>query len=398
MKKSVCFAAILLALATSAHSLSAQGGREVPVEVAIVEKTSIVPTTSLLGATEPRRRSVVAATIEGYVLDYPIQEGDRVEKGTVLARLRDRVLRLRLKEAEAALGEFRERHRRAKNVLERAQQLIRTKAISHEDLDTALSEERALSLRIPQAEARIEILNVQIEKKRVVAPFAAQVVWEHTELGEWLSAGGKVATLVDLSSVYVRVNVPERHVRFVKKGAKVNVWIPAVQNGRIEGTVVSVSGQGDPEARTFGVRVEVANNQGALRAGMSARVEFAVGEARSALAVSKDAILHRGVRSLVFLIDAQNRAVQREVTVGQASGNLFEITSGVAPGDRVVIRGNERLRPQAVVRVLSGHSARGSTKRSSTKHADESSDDAKLTTPAPTPSTERRQGRKADPP
>jgi RND family efflux transporter MFP subunit len=327
-----------------------------PVEVESVKEEEFTPTAFVLGVTEPRRQSVVAASIEGYVVDYPVDEGMRVVEGTVLARLRDEILRLRLNEAEAALREIREQHKNAQRDLERARKLIATGAVTEKDLDARSTREKTVALRIPQGEAKIEILKADISKKTVTAPFAGQIVTEHTELGEWITRGGPVVTLVDISSLLVRVNVPERHVRFLEETDTVKLWVRAAGGKPFVGKVVSISDAGDPTSNTFTVRVEVAR-RGELRAGMSARVEIPAGEPQKALVVSKDAILLRGTKSFVFVMGEGGRAERRDVETGRSSGSLFAVLQGVRAGEQVVVKGNERIQPGMPLRVVEHPSA-----------------------------------------
>ena len=348
---------ILVGIQLCAGVVIGQAPRAAPVEVEVVKEDEIVPTTIVLGTTEPKRRSVVAASIQGYVIDYPVDEGQRVKKGVALARLRDSILQLQLKEAEAALAEMEARHQQARADLNRAKQLIEKGATTQKAFDSAVTLERTLALKIPQGQARIEILRADIRKKQVTAPFDGQVVQEHTEVGEWLDRGGKVATIVDLSSVIVRANVPEHSLAELRIDAKTPVFIDALVGKRFEGRVLSISAEGDPEARTFPVRVEVPND-GLLRASMSARVEIPIDRRRRSLVVSKDAVLLRGTQKVVFTVDKDNRAARRIVKVGASSGGRFEVLAGVVAGDRVIVRGNERVRPGSAVRIVTSTSGK----------------------------------------
>ncbi len=325
-----------------------------PVEAVKVEEVEIAPAALLLGSTEPRRRSVVAAAIDGYVIGYPASEGKWVKEGEVLALLRDDVLRWELKEAEAHLEETRELHRRARLDLERIQKLVEKDAKTQKELDWAVAEERTQSLKIPQIEARLEILKSDLAKKKVVAPFDGQVVREATQIGEYLPRGGAVAHLVDLSSVFVRVNVPERYLRFAVEGQKVKVLVPATKTAQFEGLVASIAGEGDAGARTFPVRVEV-QNSGELKAGMSARVELRTGEPQKALVIPKDALLQQGDQEFVLVV--KNGAAERRlVKTGEASGDRIAVTSGLEAGEQVIVKGNERIQPGMPVRLVSGAS------------------------------------------
>jgi membrane fusion protein (multidrug efflux system) len=348
--RSLISLAVLLVLFARGRVV-AQGPPASPVEAQVVEQREFTPSVVVLGTVEPRRRSVVAASIEGYVIDYPVVEGQRVREGDVLARLRDTILRLRIGEAEAALEEIVERHKNAQRDLERALKLVETDAVTQKAVDDRATAEKTLALQIPQAQARVEILKADVAKKIVKAPYAGQIVREHTQVGEWLTRGGAVISLVDVSSVFVRANVPERTVGFASEKSEVRAWVGSVKQKPYRGTVVSISNDGDAASRTFPVRVEF-KNDGSLRAGMSARLELPAGDKQLALVVSKDAVLIQGRQSFVYVIGDGDLAERREVTTGASTGSKFAVLSGLTAGERVVIKGNERLRPGAPVRVV----------------------------------------------
>jgi len=351
--------ALVLLVPSIPSAASAPGGPQeppaAPVEVATATERDIVPTMTLLGTLEPRRRSVVATAIEGYVIEYSVDEGQHVDEGTVLTRLRDRELRLELDIARHAADEARALHKLAQADLDRARKLVERDAVTQKALDAAETEERALSLRVPQAEARARLLELDIEKKEVRAPFKGQVVAEHTEVGEFLPRGGPVATIVDLASVRVRVNVPERIVRFLRNGAELPVVVPATGREPYQGRVISISGEGATDARTFPVLIEI-ENDGSLRAGMSARVDLPAEDPREAVVVPKDAIIVRGTQSFVFVVGPANDVALRPIVTGAASRNDFEVASGLNAGEIVVTRGNERIQPGMKVRILSSSS------------------------------------------
>ncbi len=348
----------------------AQGEPPAPVVVDVAAEIHLVPTKPVLGATEAKRRSVLAASIEGYVVEYLVEEGAWVKSGDVIARLRDDILKLRVTEAKAGIREIQALHRQAQLDLERARKLIGRDAVTQKELDASVTAEASLALRLPQAEARLAVIQADLAKKTVRAPYAGQIVREHTQVGEWVTRGGAVATIVDLSTVYVRVNVPEREIRFVRRGQQVEVRIPAAYPGDFKGKVVSVLGEGDAEARTFAVRIEV-DNDGHIKAGMSATVDVPAGAPRKALAVSKDAMIVRGRQSFVFVVGDGGQADQRRVEVGSASGSRFEILQGLRAGERVVVRGNELLRPGRKVRLVESAAPTAPAKKDVTKNVPE---------------------------
>ena len=344
---------LLLGFALPGLALGQSPTQERPpawVEVEEVGRAEVAPTAELLGAVEAYRVSLVAAWIGGYVIEYAVREGDFVKKGDVLVRLSDEILRLELDVAENSLAEMRELLRKGRLDLQRAKELLRENAVSQEDLDEAVTQESILRLRLVQQEGRIRVLKRRIRRKTVLAPFAGQIVREHTQLGEWVRLGAPVARLVDLSKVYVRVNVPERQLRFLAEGREATVRVPAAAAAvPYRGRLLSIGGEGDFGARTFPVRIEL-ENDGRLRAGMSARTELPIANSRSALLLSKDAVLLKERQSYVFVVE-DGAAVVRAIETGIASAGRLEVLSGLDAGVPVVVKGNERLASGARVRI-----------------------------------------------
>ena len=319
------------------------------VEVERVGQGDVAPMAEFLGTVEAYRVSVVAAAIDGYVLELAVREGDRVREGDLLVRLNDDILRMELEVAESSLAETRELLEQGKLDLQRARDLLRDAAVSQEDFDEAATQEKILRLRMARQGGLVRVLEHKIARKMVRAPFTGQVVREHTQIGEWLHLGAPVLRLVDLSKVYVRVNVPERQLRFLAEGQPVAVRIPAARDAAYRGVLLAIGGEGDYRARTFPVRVEL-ENDGKLRAGMTAHAGLRTAHPRSALILSKDAVLLKERQSYVFVVE-DGAAVVRSIETGVASGGRLEILSGLQPGMPVVVKGNERLTPGARVRI-----------------------------------------------
>ncbi len=254
--------------------------------------------------------------------------------------------------------------------------------------------------RIAQAEARLEHqrevvrrLEDILQKYTIWAPFDGVVVRKQVEVGMWLKSGDPVAEILDLDPVEVRVFVPEVHIGRVRRGGTVPVRVDAYPGRVFVGSVERIVPQADPRTRTFPVRVRLANPSGEdgtrpLKAGMLARAALAVGEPRPTLMVPKDAVVIGGPQPVVFVVedgsprrdgDAPTAAVpargtgagrqspanggpgtarpqttvrSEPVQILGADGEFFAVQGRLAAGDRVVVEGNERLRPGQAVRVI----------------------------------------------
>ena len=405
--------ATLLLLGAAA---SAQPRGPALVEVATIEERDVAPTQEFVGLVTPARRVTVGSAVDGRVVEFPVEEGDRVEAGQTLARLLTETIGLELAAAEGELelrqqrltelrngtrpeeiAQAKARHAAAEARLryaqarrERAVGAFRTgRAISEDERDEAVAvaaeaEQVALEMQaaldlaiagprteaIAQAEAEVAIqravvqrLEDQLAKHTIVTRFAGYVVAEHTEEGDWLNRGDPVADVVALDEVEVVAQVTEEAVRFVRPGVTTEVAFEAAPDRAKPGRVVAVVPDGDARARTFRVRLlvenELMNGAPLLLPGMLARVALPVGPDRRALLAPKDAVVLGGPTPVVFVVDASgDAATVRPVPVqlGVASGERIQVTGEIAGGERVVVEGNERLRPGQAVRVGVGGS------------------------------------------
>jgi len=327
-----------------------QGPPPAPVRVAMVEKKMVSEQISLIGTTEAIATSVVASEVSGVVEHFAVNEGDFVNKGQLLVRLSSIDLSLRLKAARAEKERIRANLENAKKELERVGNLKETNSVAEKRYDEVLYAYQALSKELQRSEAEIERLEYEMKQKKVMAPFSGFVAKEHTQVGEWVNAGGPVVTLVDLGEIRITVDVPERYVVMLAPQSEVKVLVKNISNDPLSGKIFAVLPQGNPEARTFPVRINLQNPGHKIKSGMEAMVTFTLSTQKNALLVPKDAVVTMGNNRMVFLV-ADGKAVPVGVKIlGYYDGNVA-VEGNLIPGTPVVIRGNERLRPGQAVLV-----------------------------------------------
>jgi RND family efflux transporter MFP subunit len=328
-----------------------QGPPPAPVEVAPAVKKTVAGQITLIGTTEAAARSLVAAEVSGLVEKFPAQEGDFVEKGKLLAQLRSTNVRLRLQAAIAAREKVKANLSFSETELERYRKLKDSESIAGRKYDETFYQNKSLRQQLLETEAQIEILKDDLQKKTVEAPFSGFVAKEHTQVGEWLPVGGAVVTLVDMAQIKITVDVPERYTVQLNSQDDVRILVGNISNEPLPGKISAILPEGDPNARTFPVRVRLTNLDLKIKGGMEARVTFNLGTEKDALLVPKDAIVTAGTNRLVFVV--ANQVVQPVMVqvLGYHDGSVA-IEGPVKPGDLVVIRGNERLRPGQPVKIL----------------------------------------------
>ena len=380
-----------------------------PVIVASVVEREVATGQMFVGTVMPIRTSVVGSAVDGRVIEFLVDEGDAVKKGGPLARLRTETLEIQLSSAQAELQLRREelaelkngsrpeeiaqvragvagatsRRDYAKSRYERLQSLFDRGGVTDDQLQESYSavvqteqaylvSKAALDLavlgprveRIAQAEARVAVqreqvrlIQDQIARHTILAPFDGYVTAEHTEVGQWVERGASIVEVVQLDVVEIRASVLASHAAHLKRNTTARVEVPAMPNELFTGQVVRIVPQADVRSRTFPVKLRVENRPGKsgplLKAGMLARVELPTGEPERMMLVSKDAVVLAGPEPVdypvVYVVDAiagrDSKAVVRAVPVelGVADGTLIQAKGNLRVNQQVVVRGNERL-------------------------------------------------------
>ena len=326
-----------------------QGPPATPVRHTVARLHQIKGSLALTGSVESRRISVVASEVEGVVETLVAREGDRVEKGQPLVRMRRTNLELRLQAVGGQLQEAEARQNLAQTSLDRNRGLFEEQIISQQQLYDAASEFEAWQGRVVQLQAEVARLEDDLSRTTVRAPFYGIVVRELVSEGEWLGSGGAVSELLDYRDLEVTVEVPESSFAGLSIGSPARVVISSLGDLEVEGQVRAVVPRADSRARTFPVKVSIDNSEGRIAVGMLARVHLSVGEMRQAVIVPKDAVVEQGREKVVFRIQDDETVERVSVEVGSATGVWIGVRGAIQVGDRVVTRGNERVFPGQAV-------------------------------------------------
>jgi RND family efflux transporter MFP subunit len=212
-------------------------------------------------------------------------------------------------------------------------------------------------------EAEVERIEDQLSKHTIRSPFNGWVVERFTEKGQWVARGGLIARVVELDTLEVEVRVPELNIGSLAHGTDVRLEFDAAPTQTWIGHIERVVPQADLLSRSFPVKVTLENRvvdgQPVLRGGMLARAWLPVGRAGEATVVPKDALVLGGGVPMVYAVDVSpgdgpagmnvGRVRPVEVSLGATVAGNVEARGGIEPGQLVVVRGNERLRPGMTV-------------------------------------------------
>ena len=274
--------------------------------------------------------------------------GEKIEKGMPIARIDDTDLGLELQDNQAVLESLRARKRYLTNNVERWTRLAAKDNASANQLDEARSELDMIIQEIRRAEVSVAQTSRRIDQTKVLAPFSGVVVERQVQVGEFVGRGSEVARLVDTENREIRAQAPLSVSSYVKEGLEVSV---EHQGNATLSPVKRVIRVGDERSRMFEVRI--AANDPAWVIGSPVRVSLPSSDPRKLVAVPRDALVLRGSEIFVLRVTSENLVEKVSVDTGIGLGSLVEVIGDVNGGDRVVIRGAERLKAGQEV-VLSG--------------------------------------------
>jgi membrane fusion protein, heavy metal efflux system len=339
--------------------LSQESAKRAGIVVTPVASGSSGTELRLPGVVEPNayRQVVVTPLVAGRVTKVGPALGDRVRRGQTLAEIYSPTLaeaRTRYVSAQAML----EAHDRE---LQRTQKLVEIGAASRQELEKIHAEHAAQTAAVQSARSQLELLGVSASTlatmvpdhsvsatTTVPAPIDGVVTERGANVGLNVDTATKLFTVVDLSTVWVVADLYEKDFPRVQVGTEAAITTSARPDLTVRGRVSYVDPQVSADTRTAKVRIEVPNAGGELRLGMYADVVVTGPAAASTLEVPRSAVQNVGDRMVVYLANPKEpgKFVEREVRLGQTSGEQVEVVSGVQPGDVVVTAGSFFVRAE----------------------------------------------------
>ena len=328
----------LVGLEAAAPTAQQRGGPGGPIGVAVapVRTGEVVDRTESVGTVRARNAVTVTAKVTGIVTNIRFEEGQNVAAGDQLVDLEAAALRAELDQARAQYDD-------ARSQAARARQLQPGQSIAAQRLETLEAQAR-------QAEGRVRQTAARLEEARIAAPFAGRVGLRQVSVGALVQPGTVVTTLDDIAKVRVEFSVPEVFLARVRVGSTVTARSAAFGDRRFTGSVAVIDTRIDTTTRTVRVISEFDNADEALKPGLFMTVELVLATRANALLMPEEAIDPLGDRSFVYVI-RDNRAKRVEVRLGQRLRGEVEVLSGVEAGEPVVVRGIQRLRNDAPVRI-----------------------------------------------
>jgi len=336
----------LLVLLAVSDPLWAQSGGAALVKVAVASMQDIAPITLVPGTVVSRSDARLSAEVPGRLTSVA-DVGTMVTQGDSLARIEDTTLRLLHAELEAEVIREEARLRFLESEEKRFTQLAESNLAALTQLEQTRSDRDMARGDLAVARARLDQNLDQLARTSIVAPFDGVIVERLMTPGERVIEGSKVVRLVDQGDLEVIARAPLEYYPYARYGQLLDLRAGSLSAFGEVRTVVAV---GDENTHQFELRLDLEGSP--FPVGQTLRVAIPTAESKEVLTVPRDALVLRPEGQSVFIVDANNQAQQVRVTVGVGQGEQIEVLGAISPGDRVVIRGNERLQPGQTVDIM----------------------------------------------
>lgn len=353
--KPIVFQSCLLVMVGCFISLYAHAQDRPGVELEDVRTSDIISEVSLNGTANALRTSRLSTAVAGLVDDVRVEAGDRVEQGDLLVGLDNEQAGFELASARAESAEARARLEEAQRRLTEARSVGAGRNIAATEVSARESQVVATQAALGRLSAEEKRRQVVLDRHRIEAPFEGVVSHRNSDLGEWVTPGDELLTLVDTTNLRLDFRVPQDYFERVTRDSELLVHPLGTGGNPVMARIESLVPVTDPEARTFLLRATGPEVFSALP-GMAVRATLRVSTGERGMTVSRDAInRYPDGRVTVWLAESAGDDLyevrEKRVEVGSGFDNRMEILSGLEGDEQVVIRGNESLENGAKVKL-----------------------------------------------
>ena len=337
---------LLLCLFALTPFVFAGGMPKAIVKVENASNIEIAPTIWVSGTVIGRSDSKIAAEVTG-VLENILDVGDQLEKNEVIAEIDDLKYRLALNEISAEVKPIETMVEFFRKEAERLEKLAKQNNAARNQLDqTQASHDEALA-KIKIIKAKLAMARDDLDKTTVRAPFSGVVMERYKTPGERVDAGDQIVRLINTGKIEVQARIPQKSFKHINAGDILSIKGPS---GVIKGTVRVAIPVGDDISRLYEIRIEFENTTWPV--GTAVQVASPLDKKQNVIAVPRDALVIRQSGVVIYRINDENQAELIPVETGIANTTHIQVMGNINENDRIVIRGNERLRPGQTVQVM----------------------------------------------
>lgn len=328
------------------------------VDVVVVEPQEIRTWASFSGRLAPVETAAIKPLVSGTIQQVLFTDGQLVKKGQVLFVIDPRPHQASVKRAQAQLATAKSRQQLTQDELKRTGQLLGSKLVSRSIYDAALSANQVAQAEVIQAEAELSQAQLDLEYAHISAPIDGRIGRAELTVGNVVEAGANAPVLTQIvaaDKLYAEFNVDEsNYIQFVRntqnqKAMPVEMDLAGDAGVTYQGYISSFDNRLDTSSGTIRARALFENKDGALTAGLFANIRLGSANTSRVLLVPERAIGTNQSKKYVLVVDGNNTANYREVTLGNSYQGQRVVLDGIADGDKVIVNGLSHVRPNTPV-------------------------------------------------
>lgn len=321
----------------------------VSVEMAKPARATITPIYHFSGSLDPEWQADIAPKIDARISETFVKEGDRVEKGQVLASLEQTDMSATLFQAQGSYADAKAAFTYAEQNLKRYEQLHGTGAISAQQLDNYRNLYETSKAKLDSASGVLRAAESKYAATELVAPNDGIVAKRYYQDGYYAKAGTSIFSIANIDQLKIVIHVPEGQINTIAVGNKAKITLPSYNKKQLEGTIVRIAPVADLPSHTFQVEIGVDNKE-QLRAGVYADVTLKGSALKNMLTIPTHAIIMRDDQKTLFVVNDKNVVERRVLDIGYSDENVTQVISGIKETDRFVSGGMNKLREGSVVK------------------------------------------------
>lgn len=330
-------------------SIVSAGDMTVPVQVVDARNIELAPGIWIAGTVISHQDARISSEVEGRI-ELLVEIGDEINEGEIIAKIDDTTIRMQLEEARAEISPIEAKLNFFNRQAERLNQLAKQNNAAKNRLDEVNSDRDQMRGELLMMNTRLAQARDKLNRTTILAPFNGVVAERFKEAGEWAKIGDELVRLVNTESTEIQGRIQQQSATFIKKGDSIEVTDGQARTMATVRTLVPV---GDDISRLYEIRLDF--DETAWLAGHAVRIKVPTAIPQNVLVVPRDALVIRENTIKVFRILEDNTAEAVYVKTGIANDMLIEVTGDINEGDKIVVRGNERLLPQQQVNIQQGH-------------------------------------------
>lgn len=324
--------------------------RAVDVVTSLPGRQTIVPKLKFSGSLDPEWQAEVGSKVDGRLLKVYVKEGDRVEKGQVLAVLETVDTDANLTNARGSYMDAQTNLRKAQLDYERYAKLGESGAVSQAVVDNYRFARDNAAAKLEAARGTLQGFESKSADTRIVAPNAGIVYKRYYQEGYYAKAATPIFAIADISSLKTTIHVPEGNIADIAVGNKAKIELSAYPDKKVEGVVTHISPVADSPSHTFAAEINVPNVSN-LRAGVFATVTLDAEPKKDVLVIPIQAIVMRDDQKTVFVPDKDGYVRRKVLDIGYMDDKVAEVKAGLEENELLVTEGHNKLREGAQIKM-----------------------------------------------